>query len=61
MLFLAVLLTQTQLKGKACGIAHFIVINVKLQIQTWQLKYMDYMGENKIGKMAESNIFYRTV
>lgn len=62
MLFLAVLPIQTQLKGKACGTERFVVIIVKLQIQTWQLKYTDHTGENKIGKMAEmKNSFYRGV
>lgn len=62
MLLLAVLPVQTQLKGKACGTERFVVIIVKLQIQTWQLKYTDYMGENKIGKMAEmKSSFYRAV
>lgn len=47
LLFLAVLLVQTQMKGKACGTECFVVIIVQLQIQTWQLKYTDYKGENR--------------
>lgn len=62
MFFLAVLPIQTQLKSKACGTEHFVVIIVELQIQTWQLKYTDYTGGNKIGKMAEmKNSFYKAV